>query len=376
MFIRTLFDTLHAQFFSGKILFLLGSRQVGKTTLARELIRDIPTKEVIQFNGDYPGDKAQLNFASQDDMERLLSPYRWILIDEWQKIPHIGDTLKMMVDFYKESKTIIVTGSSSIHLLDQTNEPLTGRKRVYTLYPLSWWEIREKYGLPDAFKKLESLLIYGSYPETVLAISHVEKQKHLREIITSQLYRDILEFQDIKKSPTITKLLELLALQVGSEVSYHSLATILGISQATVERYIDLLEKSFIIFELRPYFTNKIKEVTKMKKIYFYDLGIRNAILSAFQPLHLRKDTGALFENFFLLEKKKNAEYTRSWKKYHFWRTQKWQEIDIIEITDSVIESYEIQWSEKSYTPPTEWIRLYPGILPTLIHRENFWKYL
>ena len=315
-------------------------------------------------------------FGNQQQMQELIWWYRWIIIDEWQKIPDIWNLLKAIVDFYKIEKTIIVTGSSSINLLDQTTEPLTGRKRVFTLYPLAWEELVEKFGTIETVRKLDSILTYGSYPMIMDTIAEREKREQLQEILSSQLYRDILEFQDIKKSPTITKLLELLALQLGSEVSYHGLATILGISHATVERYIDLLEKSFIIFEMRPYFTNKIKEVTKMKKIYFYDLGIRNAILSAFQPLHLRNDIGALFENFFILELIKKNAYTRAWKKYYFWRTKKWQEIDIIEVEESISQAYEVKWSDQRYIAPTEWNRLYPDIHPLLIHRENFWKYL
>ena len=376
MFIRENTDIIRKQFFTGKIIFLLGARQVGKTTLSESLISWEKTEDIVRFNGDYADDRARLDFKNTEDMKRVLDTYKWILIDEGQKIPNIGNILKGMIDTYKDSKTIIVTGSSSIHLLDQTNEPLTGRKRVFTLYPLSFSEIKTKYGTIESMKKLESFLLYGAYPNIVISAGDAEKKEQLREILSGQLYRDILEFQDIKKSPTITKLLELLALQMWSEISYHSLATTLGISQATVERYIDLLEKSFIIFELRPYYTNKIKEVTKMKKIYFYDLGIRNAILGAFQSLHLRSDVWALFENFFILEKMKKTEYARWWEKYHFWRTQKWQEVDLIETLESITHAYEIKWSLQKYTPPTEWSRLYPRVTPILVHRENFFEYL
>ncbi len=272
MYQRILLQTLQNQAFLGKILFLLGSRQVGKTTLAKSLLGNYPSAKSISFDGDYPDDARQLQFTSRESMDRVFSGYDWIYIDEGQKIPNIGNILKMMVDAYRDTKQIVVTGSSSLHLLDMTNEPLTGRKRVYELYPISWQEYVEKQGLSSARKDLEKLMIYGSYPEVLSYQSDTDKIQHLREITNGQLYRDILEFQDIKKSGVIGALLELLALRIGSEVSYHSLAQALGISQITVERYIDLLEKSFIVFQLRPYFTNKVKEITKMKKIYFYDL--------------------------------------------------------------------------------------------------------
>jgi uncharacterized protein len=376
MYTRLLAPTLLEKSFSGKVIFILGPRQVGKTTLAESLLKNVSPNEIIRFNGDYPMTSGLLNFQSREAMDRLLSMYSWIFIDEWQKIPNIGNIIKMMADAYKDTKTIIVTGSSSLHLIDATNEPLTGRKRVYILYPISWWELMIKHGIVSARGQLESLLIYGSYPEVLMYTSDREKISHLEEIASGQLYRDILEFQDIKKSSILTKLLELLALQIGSEVSYHSLAMILWVSQITVERYIDLLEKSFIVFQLRPYATNKKKEVTKMKKIYFYDLWVRNTLIRSFQPLHLRSDIGALFENFFILERKKQLSYEMSLREQRFWRTQTQQEIDLIEIDHALASAYEIKWSSQGYTIPTEWRRLYPDIIPTLITRENFWEYL
>jgi uncharacterized protein len=227
MYTRLLASTLREKSFSGKVIFILGPRQVGKTTLAESLFTDVSPDEIIRFDGDYPVTAGLLDFQSREAMDRLLSPYSWIFIDEGQKIPNIGNIIKMMVDAYKETKTIIVTGSSSLHLIDATQEPLTGRKRVYTLYPISWRELILHHGIVSTRSQLESLLIYGSYPEVLTYTSDREKISHLEEIVSGQLYRDIFEFQDIKKSPILTKLLELLALQIGSEVSYHSLAMIL-----------------------------------------------------------------------------------------------------------------------------------------------------
>lgn len=214
------------------------------------------------------------------------------------------------------------------------------------------------------------------YPEVLSFTAEKDKIEHLREIVNGQLYRDILEFQEVKNADIIVKLLTLLALQIGKEVSYHELAKSLGINQITVERYIDLLEKSFVVFRVRPYFTNKTKEVTKMKKIYFYDLGIRNAILRSFQSFDLRSDIGDVFENFFLLERKKKLSYEQSLSELHFWRTQKQQEIDLVEVDHSIVDVYEIKWKNQRYTTPTEWARQYPSSSPLLIHQDNFWEYL
>jgi predicted AAA+ superfamily ATPase len=190
------------------------------------------------------------------------------------------------------------------------------------------------------------------YPQVLSYTDAIGKKEKLQDIVSGQLYRDILEFQDIKNPDILIKLLELLAIRIGSEVSYHALAQLLGVSQQTVERYIDLLEKSFVIFRLRPYMTNKSKEVTKMKKIYFYDLGIRNTLLRAFQPISLRTDVGALWENYYILERRKNIEYSRTGVVQHFWRTKSQEEIDYLEVSDHIISGYECKWQEQKYIPP------------------------
>jgi uncharacterized protein len=200
MYNRILSGTLKKQAFSGKILFILGPRQVGKTTLARSILGDYPLAQSIYFDGDYLDDARQLQFTSRESMDRQLSGYDWIYIDEGQKIPNIGNTLKMMIDAYGDTKQIIVTGSSSLHLLDMTNEPLTGRKRVHELFPISWREYVSIHGVASARKDLEKLMIFGSYPEVLSYSTDADKIQHLREITSGQLYRDILEFQDIKKS--------------------------------------------------------------------------------------------------------------------------------------------------------------------------------
>jgi len=254
------------------------------------ILADISSEIVIQFNGDFPDDQRDLQFRSRREMELLFDQYKYIIIDEAQKIPNIGNILKSLRDAYGSQKQILVTGSSTLGLLDQTSEPLTGRKKVYHLFPIAFSEIVSTLGLREARSRLEEYLIYGMYPQILSLDSYEAKKEKLQDIVSGQLYRDILEFQSLKNPDILVRLLELLALRIGSEISYHALALILGVSQQTVERYIDLLEKSFIVFQVRPYMTNKTKEVTKMKKIYFSDLGVRNTLIRAWQPLSLRTD--------------------------------------------------------------------------------------
>lgn len=219
------------------------------------------------------------------------------------------------------------------------------------------------------------MLIYGLYPDVISANGEKNKIQRLQDIVSGQLYRDILEFQQVKNSDVIIRLLELLALQIGSEVSYHKLAQILGVSQNTVERYIDLLEKSFVIFRLRPYATNKKKEITKMKKIYFYDLGIRNSLLKAFSPISLRNDIGALFENFFIAERQKKIAYDELLLEGYFWRTNNQEEVDYLEASHRLETAYECKWKDQKYTPPKAFINAY-SLIPILIHRDNISEFL
>lgn len=284
--------------------------------------------------------------------------------------------LKLLTDRYKATKQIFVTGSSSVHLLDTTNEPLTGRKFVFTLFPISVGEYAERYGIRDTVRELESHLLYGMYPEVLELPSVTEKTTRLTELSESGLYRDILEFQEVRNSGSIHKLLELLALQIGSEVSYHELATVLGMSTNTVERYIDLLEKSYVIFRLSPYFTNKRKEISKMKKIYFYDLGIRNALIRSFNPLRLRTDIGGLFENFCLIERMKHRHYTGNLAYQHFWRGAQQEEIDLIELTGEDIRAFEIKYKTQKIHVPKKFSDLYPKAGYELISSENYLEFV
>lgn len=372
MYQRILKDILRNDFFSGRIIMLLWARQIGKTTLVQYILQEFPEKDIIFFNWDYHEDRELLNENSLQKLKLFIEDKKIIFIDEAQKISLIWNTLKILIDTYKDTKQILVTGSSSINLLDLTSEPLTGRKKVYMMYPISVWEIKNTHDTKYLYETMEQLLLYWCYPAVLNEKEKIGKINTLKELASSSLYRDILEFQQIKNSSILIKLLKLLALQIGKEISIHELAINLGIDTKTVERYIDLLEKSFIIFRLAPYFTNKRKELNKSNKIYFYDLGIRNAILWDYTPLENRQDIWDLWENFLITERMKRNEYTGSYASRYFWRTYNQVEIDYIEAFDNTLYAYEFKWGNKQVKAPKSFVELYPQSHFFLINKENF----
>ena len=376
---RLLTQTIKQTFFSGKVIIIVGARQVGKTTLCKKIIADYEKtgKSSYLFNADNPTDRDILNNKDLEQLKGLVADYDIILIDEGQKIETIGQTLKLLVDFYGTDKQFIVTGSSSFHLLNMTSEPLTGRKRVFNLFPFSQAEIFPSDFL-KAKKNLESTLIYGTYPEVVTHESLNAKQEILQDISSGTLYKDILEFQLIKNPSVLNNLLKALALQIGSEVSYNELSGLLGIDNATVEKYIDLLEKSYVIFRLPPYFTNKRKEISKSKKIYFYDNGIRNAILRNFNTLDLRNDVGALWENFLIVERLKKNEYSRKFPHIYFWRTLNQSEIDYIEEISDKLSAFEFKWNPRKVRKqaPKAFRDAYPEATFESVTPENYQKFV
>jgi len=344
MYRRILQQIIDKKFFKGKIIIIVGARQTGKTTLCLEILKRFSQKEVCSFNCDNPTDREQLANKDLEFLKQLIGRAKLIFIDEAQKVENIGETLKLLVDFYKKEKQIIVTGSSSLNLLDNTQEPLTGRKYVYQLFPLSLEEIYPDANYLKIIKELESLMIFGSYPEVVSQTSFEEKKELLRELSSSYIYKDILGFQDIKGPDVLVRLLKALALQIGSQVSYNELASIVGIDKKTVERYIQLLEKNFVIFRLKPFTKNRRREISKLKKIYFYDNGIRNALINNFNFLDSRKDVGALWENFMIVERMKFRFYHNIDADQYFWRTYDGNEIDLIEEESGKLRGYEFKW--------------------------------
>jgi len=376
MFKRLLEIQIKKNFFSGKAIIVVGPRQVGKTTLIEKMLNISGGDNFIKFNCDYSEDREMLNEQSLKKLEKIISDKKFIFIDEGQKVENIGNTLKILVDHYKKSKQVIVTGSSSINILDKTVEPLTGRKIVYKMYPISCNEISLTYNNLYLDKHLNDLLIFGQYPEVLNQGSYEQKTKELLELATSGLYKDILEFQDVKNSSVITKLIKALALQVGSEVSLSEIGGMIGIDSRTVEKYIDLLEKSYIVFRLPPYFTNKRKELSKMNKIFFYDLGIRNAVINNFNFLDSRNDIGQLFENFIILEKMKIREYENINAYQYFWKDYNGKEIDLIEEYGGVLHAYEIKWKKDKVKIPGLFQKLYDNYEFKIINQKNYLDFL
>lgn len=358
MFNRTIKNKIIADFFKAKVVIIAGARQIGKTTLCEQIIAELGAKyKIKKFNGDDPENNLLLSDKSLEYLKNLVGNADIVFIDEGQKIANIGNTLKILVDHYKENKQFVVTGSSSFNLLNNAEESLTGRKFVYILYPLSIAEIKDVKNILPITKYHRDLLIYGLYPKIVSLNSYDEKERELKEIISSYLYKDVFEYNNVKKSGTIVNLVKALALQIGSEVSYPELAALLGINRKTVENYIDLLEKNFIIFRLNPYFKNKRNEISKSKrKIYFYDVGIRNAAINNFGDFSNRNDIGALWENLVIIERMKFQEYNFLNSMNYFWRTYDGAEIDWVEERDGKIFGYEIKWNVSvGKQPPASW---------------------
>lgn len=348
MYKRLIKNLILDRFFLGKIIIIIGARQVGKTTLSNVILEEKNNKnEIIKFNCDNPSDREKLNNKDLEQLESLIGEKKIIFIDEAQKVESIGQTLKLLIDKYGKQKQIIVTGSSSINLLDKTAEALTGRKIVFKLYSLSIEEIYPDKNILLFQKEIEERLIFGAYPEIVKTKGIENKKEVLEDIYSSSLFKDIFEFQAIKNPSVLFSLLKALALQVGSEVSYNELANIVGLEKKTIERYIDLLEKNFIIFRLQPYAVNKRRTISKLRKVFFYDLGIRNTVINNFNALDSRLDVGALWENFMLLERLKFLDNRRLRTNTYFLRTYDGAEIDLIEESEGKLKAYEFKFSNK-----------------------------
>lgn len=365
--------TLKKALFKSKVVVLFGARQVGKTTEVKNLIQSFP-KESLYLNGELISIQERLSVREAVTLKSYLGNKRLIVIDEAQKVPHIGDVLKILVDTYPEIQ-IVATGSSSFNLAGQIGEPLTGRVNQFILYPLSLGEIENQYGRLEAGSKLENIMRFGSYPEIFLSSEH-DAQLRLNEISSNYLYKDILSFDDVKKSPLIIDLLKLLALQLGQEVSYNELAVKLGVSRQTIQKYIYLLEQSFVLFTLRAFSRNLRKEISKSVKIYFYDLGIRNSLIQNHNPLALRADVGALWENLMILEKIKTDAYQERLSNRYFWRTYGQQEIDYVEERGGTLHAFEFKWSEKHFKIPGEFAKTYPNTTFHVVNQANYWEFL
>ena len=307
-------------------------------------------------------------------LKNIIGKAKTVIIDESQRIPNIGLTLKLITDNLPEVQ-LIVTGSSSLEISDLTYEPLTGRKWEYSIYAISWSELRNYYGSVNAQMQLENRLIFGMYPEIITNVG--EERERLINLSQSYLYKDILSLKLIRKSDVLQKLLRALALQLGNEVSMNELSQVVGADKATVMSYIDLLEKTFVIFRLLPLSRNLRNEISSSRKIYFYDNGIRNAIINNFSPLTLRQDVGALWENFLISERIKVNHYRKRYVNTYFWRTQAQQEIDYIEEADGQFKAFEFKWNERKTSKlPAKFAEEYAPQIFEVINRQNFDSFL
>ena len=355
MYNRVISKQIKDKFFKGKAIIIVGPRQVGKTTLSLEILKKYNKENIVKFNCDNPDDKEALNDKNVNFLIKIIGKAKIIFIDEGQKTKTIGQTLKLLVDHFGKEKQILVTGSSSFNLIDKTSEALTGRKFIYHLYPLSFEEIFQKKNILDFKKELEIFMIFGNYPEIVSEQTNEDRMEKLKNLASSYLYKDILEFQNIKNPDILRKLLKAIALQIGSEVSYTELSNLIGIDKKTVERYVDLLEKNFIIFRLSPYFRNKRRAISKLRKIYFYDLGIRNAIINNFNFFDSRNDQGQIWENLAIIERMKYQEYHKIYSNNYFWRAYSGAEVDFIEERGGKLYGFELKWGGKKGRIPQEW---------------------
>ncbi len=366
---RLLRNLIEKRLYRNKAIIIVGPRQVGKTTLLRMLVADTQRK-VLMWNCDEPDVRRKLAEPTSTELRVEIGDADLILIDEAQRVKNIGITLKLMIDNFPE-KQLVVTGSSAIELSNSINEPLTGRKYEYAMYPFSAEELINEFGAQDERRMLERRLVYGSYPEVVNNAG--EEREVLTDLVGSYLYKDIFSFQDVRKPEVIEQLLQALALQVGSEVSFNELGRLLGLNSVTVQRYIDLLEKSFVVFHLRSFSRNVRSELKKSRKIYFWDNGVRNAIIGDFKSLGLRPDVGALWENYVISERLKHNAYNSFYGKSYFWRTQLQQEVDYVEDIDGALHAYEFKWSKTKQPRLTEtFAKNYPDHTFEVVSPDNY----
>jgi predicted AAA+ superfamily ATPase len=371
---RAIYRKIKEKLYQGKAIILTGARQVGKTTLLKQLLSEIDAELVLSLNCDEPDVPVLLENVTSTQLKSLFGNNRIILIDEAQKVDNIGLTLKLIVDNMPDIQ-VVATGSSAFELRNKLNEPLTGRKFEYHLYPFSINELIQHTSLIEERRLLEQRMIFGMYPDV---INHPSDQTLiLRELTNSYLFKDILSYRDVRNPDGLNKLLMLLALQVGNEVSYNELGQSLGMDKETVERYLDLLEKVFVVFRLNSFSRNIRNELKKSKKVYFYDNGVRNAIINNFQPLAFRNDVGALWENFIISERKKYIDYNDIYSNVYFWRTHAQQEIDYIEERDGIIHAFELKWKEnKKCKLPASFTASYPEHTFNVITPANYTDFL
>jgi len=366
---RTIQNHIEANLFKGKAIIIYGARQVGKTTLIRAVQKKYSETDALYINCDEPDLRTTLTEVTSTELKALIGRKKIVFVDEAQRVKNIGITLKLFVDNFPD-RQIVATGSSSLDLSNEIVEPLTGRKYEFQLFPFSFGELRQKYSKLELHRLLEKRIIFGMYPEIV------EKPDEggvlLKSLAGSYLYKDVLQYQSLKRPELLEKLLTALALQIGSEVSYTELANLLGINKDTVANYIQLLEKAFVIFRLSPFSRNLRSELTKLRKIYFYDTGIRNALINNFNPVNMRQDIGSLWENFMISERLKKNFNSGNAVNIFFWRTHQQQEIDYLEESGGMLTGFEFKWKGGKRSAPKIFLETYAGSRVEFIDNQNY----
>ena len=373
MILRSLEILIKEQFFKNKAIIVIGPRQVGKTTLLKKIANTLQ-EEMLWLNADTFEVQTLFDDYSLSRLKAIFRNQKIVFIDEAQNIKNIGLKLKIIIDELTDVQ-LVVTGSSSFELTNELNEPLTGRKFEYTMYPISFQEMVQHHGLLEELNQLENRLIFGYYPDVVVQTE--DEKQVLNLLANSYLFKDILIWNRIKKSEKLVKLLQAVAFQIGNQVSYNELSRTIGLDSETVEKYIQLLEQSFVVFRLHSFSRNLRSELKKSKKIYFFDVGIRNAIIVNYTPLKLRNDVGALWENFVISERKKYLMYHQIYTNTFFWRTKNQQEIDYIEEREGKLYAYEFKWNVKSKNKISKtFTKNYPKAIIDTITPKNIESFL
>jgi len=373
IFQRTLKEKIKSWLFQGKVIILYGPRQVGKTTLTKELINEYP--DSLYMNCERQPVWELLSSGNLDRIRQYLGKAKLVVFDEAQKIPRIGELLKLLIDTYPDIQ-YMATGSSSFDLTNVLSEPLTGRNVKFVMYPISLSELSLHYDKIQQDEMIDNLLLYGTYPDIVNR-DQAQKEQLLDELTSDYLFKDVLRFENMRRSDILINLLKAIALQAGHEVSLRELSNLLKVSVDTVQRYISLLEKSFVLFSLSSFSRNLRNEIAKGKKYFFYDLGIRNSLLQNFIPLSGRNDAGQLWENFCLIERIKYNQARSKRVNMYFWRTYQQQEIDLIEEHSGKLYAYEFKLNpRKKDKAPSTFIKSYPDSDFQIIHRQNYHQFL
>lgn len=370
---RVLADFVSKRLHSGKAIVILGPRQVGKTTLIRHILHS-KMDETLWLNADEEDVRLMLSEASTVRLRSLIGKKSIVVIDEAQRIVDVGLKLKLITDGIPDVQ-LIVSGSSALEIANRINEPLTGRKWEYNLYPISFEEMTKHHGLLDEMRLLPHRLVFGYYPDVINFPG--DEREVLTQLADSFLYKDILSHEAFRKTDKVVNLLKALAFQVGSQVSYNELSKLVGLESRTIEKYIELLEQSFVIFRISGFSRNLRTELKKGKKIYFYDNGIRNALIGNLQQIESRSDVGVLWENFVFSERKKYLHYHRHHAQMYFWRTTEQQEVDYLEEMDGKLSAYEIKWKEKqNHKISMTFTRNYPDAACKIIHPGNIHEFI